>query len=335
MKIAIHNSKIGFHPRWIDYCIKNALEYKIVDCYANDIVKQLSDCKALLWHYNHTSHRDMMIAQKILFALEHTGFSVFPDFSTAWHFDDKVAQKYLLERIHAPLVNSYAFFDKTAALQWVENTSFPKVCKLKGGAGSANVKLVKHKQQAIQIVNKAFGKGFKQYDKWQNLKDRYKKYKLKKTTSFDVLKGVVRLFIEPEYSVKMGYDSGYVYFQDFIPNQDSDIRIIVVGDKAFGIKRMVRKGDFRASGSGEIYYEKNMIREDCVQLAFKINEQLKTQSIAFDFIFDENNKPLIVEISYGFLEYGYDACTGYWDKDLNWHEGKFNPYGWMIENLLQ
>jgi len=32
---------------------------------------------------------------------------------------------------------------------------------------------------------------------------------------------------------------------------------------------------------------------------------------------------------------GYDDCTGYWDKDLTWHEGGFNPYGWMVEDLLR
>jgi len=31
---------------------------------------------------------------------------------------------------------------------------------------------------------------------------------------------------------------------------------------------------------------------------------------------------------------GYDPCEGYWDKDLNWHEGAFNPYGWMVQLLL-
>jgi glutathione synthase/RimK-type ligase-like ATP-grasp enzyme len=85
---------------------------------------------------------------------------VFPDFRTAWHFDDKVAQKYLFEAIGAPLVPSYVFFDKQEALRWAELTTFPKVFKLRGGAGSQNVSLVKTKQECIKLIHKAFGKGF-------------------------------------------------------------------------------------------------------------------------------------------------------------------------------
>jgi len=31
---------------------------------------------------------------------------------------------------------------------------------------------------------------------------------------------------------------------------------------------------------------------------------------------------------------GYDPCEGFWDKDLNWQEGLFNPYGWMVQILM-
>lgn len=32
---------------------------------------------------------------------------------------------------------------------------------------------------------------------------------------------------------------------------------------------------------------------------------------------------------------GYDACPGYWDEDLTWHQGTFNPQGWMVEGVLK
>lgn len=58
------------------------------------------------------------------------------------------------------------------------------------------------------------------------------------------------------------------------------------------------------------------------------------QSVAFDFVEDEDSNPLIVEISYGFAMDAYDACPGYWTSDSEWHEGVFNPQGWMVKNLL-
>ena len=92
-----------------------------------------------------------------------------------------------------------------------------------------------------------------------------------------------------------------------------------------------RKNDFRASGSGMIVYRKEEIDERCVKIAFEVNEKIKSQSIAFDFVFDADNDPVIVEISYGFIKEVYDPCEGFWNKDLNWHEGPFDPYGWMVE----
>jgi glutathione synthase/RimK-type ligase-like ATP-grasp enzyme len=335
MKLAIHNSKIGFHPRWIAYCEENKISYKLVNCHANDIITQLQDCDALMWHHGQSHSKDIIIAKQILFALEHSGFKVFPNFKTGWHFDDKVGQKYLLESIDAPMVKSYTFYKKKEALSWAETTTFPKVFKLRGGAGSANVKLAKTKTQAVQLINQAFGKGFRQYDKWQKFKDRIYKYKSGKSSFFDVMKALARLNMEPRFSKIIGSERDYVYFQDFMPNQGSDTRIIVVGNKAFALKRMVRKGDFRASGSGEFYYDRELFDERCIEIAIKVNEKINSQCIAFDFIFDNKALPLIVEMSYGFSPDPYDQCPGFWDENLNWHEGQFNPYGWMVDYILK
>ncbi|MGC8866540.1 MAG: ATP-grasp domain-containing protein, partial [Bacteroidales bacterium] len=261
------------------------------------------------------------------------GIKVFPDFYTNWHFDDKLGQKYLLESIGAPLVPTYVFFDEKEALQWVSSATFPKVFKLRRGAGSANVKLVKTRQEANYFIRKAFRSGFNNYDSWGNLKERLRKWKLNQTNAFDVFKGFIRLVYPPAYDRVLGKERGYVYFQDFIPDNDHDIRVIVIGDKAFAIKRMVRKNDFRASGSGHILYERSNFNEDTILLAFVIHEKLKSQCTAMDFVYD-NGKPKIVEISYGFVSEGYDPCVGYWDKDLNWYEGKFNPYGWMVDLMI-
>lgn len=60
---------------------------------------QVSDCNAFMWHCHHNQFKDVLLAKKILFSLEHAGLKVFTDFKTGRHFDDKVAQKYLLEAI--------------------------------------------------------------------------------------------------------------------------------------------------------------------------------------------------------------------------------------------
>lgn len=334
MKIAIHHRKGSFSDRWIEYCLKNDIQYKIVNAFDSNIMTQVSDCDAFMWHYHHNQFKDVLLAKKILFSLEHAGLKVFPDFKTGWHFDDKVAQKYLLEAINAPLVPSYVFYDKEEASQWVKQTTYPKVFKLKGGAGATNVKLVKNQKEALKLVNRAFGKGFAQFDRINNLKERYKKYKSGQDTLLGVAKGVGRLVIPTKFSKQQAPEIGYIYFQDFIPNNSFDIRVIVIGEKAFAIKRMVRTDDFRASGSGNIIYDHLDINENCLKIAFSIHKIASLQCTAFDFVYDSNDEPLIVEISYGFSVGAYDHCPGYWDNQLVWNEGNFNPQQWMIEDLI-
>lgn len=337
MKIGIHhrNSVGFFSERWIEYCEKNNISYKLVNAYSNDIVEQLSDCDAFMWHHSNYDYRDALFANKLLFSLQQSGKKVFPNFNTTWHFDDKVGEMYLLQSISAPIVPSYIFYTKKEALKWIKEIPLPKVFKLRGGSGSSNVKLVKTKKQAKHLIKQAFGKGFSQYDRFSHLKDRYTAYKNGRDSFLGVCKSFARLFIPTEYSKMHSREKGYVYFQDFIPNNTFDIRICVVDDKAFALKRMCRENDFRASGGGRIIYDKNQIDERCVKIAFDVNDKLKTQSIAFDFVFDENNNPLIVEISYGFAANAYDACEGYWTKDMQWHEGNnFDFCGWMVESLI-
>ena len=180
---------------------------------------------------------------------------------------------------------------------------------------------------------KSFGKGFSQYDAISNLKERIRKYFLGKTELYDVFKGFVRLIYPTKYAIVAGRERGYVYFQEYIPDCDHDIRVIVVNDKAFAIKRMVRENDFRASGSGCILYEKKLFDENLIRISFDLAKKLQTQSVAFDFVYSQGY-PLLVEISYGFVKEGYDPCVGYWDSDMNWYPGAFDPCAWMVESLL-
>ena len=333
MKIGIHHTKGSFSDRWIAYCEENDIAYKIVNCYANDIIDQLIDCDALMWHFYHASPKDFLFAKQLLYSLESSGKKVFPDFDTMWHFDDKLGQKYLLEAIGAPLVPSYIFYNKKEAISWARQTDYPKVFKLRGGAGSQNVKLVRRHSEARKMIRKAFGRGYSQYAAWSNLKERIRKFKKGQTSLFDVTKGIIRLGYPTKFSRISGKEKGYIYFQDFIPANDSDIRIVVIDHKAFAIKRMARENDFRASGSGTILYDKDLFDEESIKLSFDLADKLKTQCVAFDFVYSEAI-PLLVEISYGFTPKGYDPCPGYWDKDMKWHEEGFNPYGWMVEMLL-
>lgn len=333
MRIAIHKKEGGFTERWIEYCEKNNFDYILVNCFEPDIIDHLKDCDALLWHFSHGIRGEGLFAKQLIFVVEKGGKVVFPNHNTNWHFDDKIGQKYLFESLNIPCINTEIFYTKKDSLKWSETAVFPKVFKLSSGAGAMNVSLVKSKGEAKRLIRRSFGKGFKNDNRFTIMIDNFKKV-LNKQKS---IKTFVKFFIKDFLFVlfkNTGREAGYVYFQEFIPNNNFDTRVIVVGDKAFAIRRFVRENDFRASGSGKIDYDCTKIDTAIIKLAFETSIKIKSQCIAFDFVYDKNNEPLIVEMSYAYTADAYDKCEGYWNSDLSFVKGKFNPYGWMVDNVI-
>jgi glutathione synthase/RimK-type ligase-like ATP-grasp enzyme len=281
----------------------------------------------------------MMIARHIIRAAEIKGLKVYPNSSTCWSFDDKIAQKYLLESIGAPLVPTYVFFTFKEALDWIATADFPKVFKLRKGAGSLNVKLVNNASEARRVARRSFGRGFKplgnvvqdQISKritGTNIAEQFRLIgKLKKAPR--ILSSVYRK------NRSLGVERGYLYFQDFIPNNRFDTRITVLFNcYAFGFTRDVRKNDFRASGIGRLSYDITRINPKCIKIAFDISRILDVQSIAIDFV-DDSGEPLITEVSYGFVSSCIYDCSGYWDTGLQWHEEHIWPEDLIISHLLK
>ena len=332
--IGIQDERRYFSQKWISYCKQHDIAYKLIDCYGSNIIEQLKNCDALMWHTHHNSPKDMIMSKALLYSLENTNIRTFPDFNSVWHFDDKVGQKYLLEAVEAPLVKSWVFYDKKSALSWVNETTFPKVFKLRGGAGSQNVRLVRTLNEAKIILKKAFGRGFSSYYAWGSLKERWRKYRGGENSFGDVLVGIGRFIQPPPFAKVNGREKGYVYFQEFIPDNTHDIRITYVFNRCFAARRKVRPGDFRASGSHVADYDVSQIPEKALKIVFDTAHKLKLQSAAFDFVLNKG-EPEIVELSYAFGPYPEEMYdSGYWDEQLKFHAGRFNPYGWMVEGVM-
>lgn len=334
-KIAIHARSGSFSDRWIEYCQRKSIPYKTVDCHSSNIIEELADCSFLMWNWSQTYAEDMLIARGLIRAVELMGIRVFPNSETCWHFDDKVSQKYLMEALGAPMVKSYVFLNQARALEWARKTEYPKVFKLRSGAGSSNVFLVNNINKAERLINKAFSTGFSAVSRWNALSERWWRFRRDKTfvSFFNVSRGIFRALVKNPALGRLPVQRNYAYFQDFIPDNDSDIRVIAIGGRAFGIKRMVREGDFRASGSGKILYDPELIPDECIRLTFDLAKKTGSQSLALDFVFS-GDSPLIVEMSYAFASHAYLSCPGYWRNDMVWMEGNFRPEDFMVDDLI-
>lgn len=334
-RLAIHHRPGGWSDKWIEYCDQNGVSYSIVDCYDSDIIQSLKAFNGFLWQFAHWVPEDILIARCVITAAEQMGLNVFPNTMTCWHFDDKVAQKYLLEAVDAPLAPTHVFYDKRKALQWLRQADYPLVAKLRRGAGSFNVRLLRSYRQALRYCTRMFGRGYSPIPGY--FADV--KTKLRKIRGW---KGILnRVGRTPAYLGDIIYgkrffpkEKGYVSFQQFIPGNVCDIRISVIGNRAWGFVRGVRKNDWRASGSGTIDYDVNKVPLNCVKIAFSVANSIRSQSTAFDFVRDADGNSYIVEISYGYVGAAVYQCSGYWDQELNWHEGHIWPEHASLIDLL-
>lgn len=336
MKIAIHHRPGSFSDRWIEYCKEKDIPYKIVNAYDTDIVQQVDDCTAFMWHHYHYDPIDPLFAKQLLFSLEQAGKIVFPNFKTGWHYDDKLGQKYLFEACGIATAHAYVFYDKKMAYKWIDHTSFPKVFKLRKGFGGRNVMLVHNKKEARKYIKKAFGRGFSQFNGIRYFKDRYINYQLGQISLFSLIRSSLRLIISPNYSHIIGKEVGYAYFQDFIPNEGFDYRIEVTGEKAIAMVRYVRPNDFRASGGHRDVYDKKLIEKDVLDFAFDISRKLELETVALDIVRDrQTGKLYLLEISYC---YGLDKDEfdhGYWTNNGEWHNEKFDARDWMVQAVIE
>lgn len=328
MKIAVHNGG-GYNKYLIQYLEREKISFLLVNAYDTNIISFLksNEITHFFWHFHHIIPKDILMARYLLFSLEKIGIKVYPNFNTSWHFDDKVAQKYLLEAHNAPIVDSWVFYNIQDALIWLKEAEYPLVAKLRRGAGSYNVIKLNNYNEARKYTRKMLGKGVNPAPR--PLADVKTKFNVAKNSNG--LKGVIKRlkkaprFIREVLNARNNfpYEKGYVYFQKFIAGADCDYRIAMVGNKAWGSKRLVRKNDFRASGAGQSIEDPNLIPLELVKLSFELKNSLDVQSIAFDYVLDSDSKPYIVEISYCF---GFDGDDGtfYWDENLKLHNEAFD-----------
>lgn len=336
MRIAIHHRSDSYSEQWIEFCQKHNIQYKIVDAYANNILEQVADCDAFMWHHHFHQYKDYLFAKQLIYVIEtQLGKFTYPNYNTCWHYDDKMGQKYLLEAIGAPYAPTHIFYTQQDALEWIQQTTFPIVFKLRSGASSENVRLVKNAKQAKLLIKQSFGAGFEQYDRINGFKTQWSKYKNGHCSFSDLLRSIKKIFVSTEFSKLHSKEIGYVYFQDFIPNNKFDIRVLVIGNRAVAKKRMNRENDFRASGSGRLVFDKEQIDIKIVETAFEINRELKMQSVAFDFLFSPNGRPVLTEISYCCGIKSNKDFPGYWTDDMQWHEcDNINICDWIIEDVI-
>jgi glutathione synthase/RimK-type ligase-like ATP-grasp enzyme len=211
------------------------------------------------------------ISRRLVADLNRRGIKTLPTAREALWYDDKAAQ---MEALEQWMPATEFFRSQVAAELWLDTGArFPFVSKSIDGAGSRGVRLIHDRAEARAELRRAFtSPGIPSvYDRWQ---------------------------------------LGYVYWQEFVPGQACDYRICVVGSYVYGLVRNVRPGDFRASGSGSF---RNLTMADdreraAAQLGVEIANAIGTDWMAFDIVFAQDGRPLVLEMSSAWTMKAYETA---------------------------
>lgn len=339
MKIAMHRDanpgKDGTvessAERWAPLAQAAGHQVVWVDVFRHDILTQLEGCGAFMWRHRHMPE-DRAIARRLLPVLEcQLGLYVYPDQRTCWHYDDKLAQAYLLPAAGIPMPRTWVFWDMEQARAFADQADYPLVLKLWAGAGSTNVRLLRDRAEAAEWIRRLFYPGVR------SLADH------PPTPWNRRLRDAARLFVRGELP-NPGYHwelhKNYALFQEFLPGNEFDTRVTVIGNRAFGYRRFNRPNDFRASGSGNFDPNPAEVDLETVRLAFRVARALQAQSVAIDGL-RRGDERVVCEISYTYVSWVVQACPGHWSLDgspdsgaLNWHEGPMWPEEAQMADFL-
>jgi len=342
MLIGIHPDHVwgtSFSDKWIPFLKTLDVDVKILDLLRQDALDQVKGCDGVMWRWAHRA-QDKQSAKMILYVIEqYLNLPVFPETRTSWHFDEKVAQKYLLQSLDVPLPDQWVFWGHEDASEWARNQAkYPVVFKLSVGAGASSVAKIDSCAEALAFIDTMFKRGIfpMTMNEFRHRIIPASRREVKKlfhrftdTVGFITVNHYPRLDSEwwkPEM--------GYALFQEFLPNNDYDTRITVIGNRAFGFRRFNRANDFRASGSGNIDYNPAGIDLETVRIAFETSRNAGFTCMAYDFLY-KDDKPVVCEISYTFADYAIHSCPGHWDSNLNWHDGQMWPEDAQIIDFIE
>lgn len=253
---------LGPYPRWTKFCRfldNNDFEYDTYNIHAHDWLKQAERFEVVIGIWSCELCRLQEMREKYWFLENYLGKSTFPAPTHAFLYEDKRLEAYLASVHGIPFANTYVSYDHKEALALVETLAYPIVCKAVPASASVGTELVHDRKSARKIVDQAFSvAGRRTHLNYARQKD-------------------------------------YVYFQEFIPNDGFDIRVIVVRNWVFGYFRKVPEGDFRASGMNLV--QKRVLPHDAMRLALKLNAIVKSPMLAVDMVCDLNARYHVIEFS--------------------------------------
>jgi hypothetical protein len=317
----------SFSDRWIPRLRELGHEVRQVMVSDPHFLEQVSECDGFLWWFPPVP-RAREVGKIVMPALDHAAkVMVHPDLRSCWHFDDKLAQAYLLQAAGIATPKTDVFWRYDTAVEFFRSATYPLVTKLRSGVRSENVMLLRNRAEATRMARRLFGRGVEML--------RPPRFAMLRVTSRPI-RNVLRTILGYPPLPRPEVHRGYMLVQEFVEGNEFDTRINVIGDRAYAFRRRNRPNDFRASGSHLKDDDPSKIELDAVRLAFDAARALRMPALCFD-VLRQHGKPVITEISYYFNAPSIRECPGHWrdrNGELEWMPGSTNAEDAVLDDFL-
>jgi glutathione synthase/RimK-type ligase-like ATP-grasp enzyme len=317
----------SFSDRWVERLTALGHDVQLVMVNDPDFIETVSACDGFLWWFPPLP-RPREVGKRILPALDHAGkVLVHPDLRSCWHFDDKIAQAYLLQAAGIAMPRTWVFWRYETAIEFLHSARYPLVTKLRAGVRSENVALLRNFAQGERLARRLFGSGVETL-----LPRPFSSLRIASRPVRNVMRRMLSLPPLPRPEVHRGA----MLVQEFVEANEFDTRVNVIGNRAFAFRRANRPGDFRASGSRIQDDDPSKIELDAIRLSFDAARALRMPALCFD-ILRQHRKPVITEFSYYFNAPTIGECPGHWrmrDDELEWVDGRMRAEDAVLDDFL-
>jgi len=194
------------YPYWTKYrrfLAVNEIPYELYDIHRSTWLAEAARYALVVWRPMSYPFELEECRRKFWLLEQHLGLLCYPSYAELQLYEDKISQYELLAHHGLPVVETFISASEAETLAYLASCRYPLVWKISTGSGSLGVELVRDRRTAERWTRQVFSfAGRRTYWPYLNQKN-------------------------------------YVYLQCFLPAARYDLRVIVVGDTAFGYYRDV------------------------------------------------------------------------------------------------
>lgn len=243
----ITNERPDDHELWEAACNqrKEELNYTIIDLtkrgWYENIVKGNFDY-LLVKPSGQTNMYKQLFDERLMVLTNELKIPAFPTLNEVLIYENKRYFSFWLKANNIPHPETNVFYNKSEAINFINNTKYPLVAKLNIGASGSGVEVLRSTNEAMSYVEKIFTSGISSKTGPNFSKGKILKRLIEKIKNPQKLLNRIKIY----KAISGDVQKGYTIFQEFIPH-DFEWRVVRIGNSFFAHKKLIKKD--KASGS--------------------------------------------------------------------------------------